>query len=293
MCFMNRGFSMGRFCDQGQIVLQASVVILIALFSTQAASEGGESSGVGNGGGPAEQAIVSAAIHSRSLYQACLLHPKCGANLELATGLKKLASCSLPTVDQLRFDLLDKPYVSRKDALVINRTLLYPGSRPASFSTTVGLLTRIYFELCGVAGFQESENLTGSLVELANIEGEQITVGKNDLSLPKQQLIRARTLYSDLLIETSNQMLRLHCNSDDLESCSVLEDAKTGTKSRFRNLSVASEAKDSAGRISFSIEGLFRNGSGSDEKFLLDAIVKGGLAVEVRVQGRTLELPKK
>lgn len=284
---------MGRLSDQGQIVTQFALVILIALFSSTAAAEGGESSGVGNGGGPAEQAIVAAAIHSITLYKACLLHPQCGLNTDLAAALKAIELCAIPAANQLKFDKIEVPFAKRDDALTINRTLLYPNSQPLSFSSSVGYLTRVYFDVCGVKPFAESESLIAPLMNFSYNDGEQITVGRNDLNLPKEKFIRARTLYSDLLIQTSAQMLRVHCNDDTLDSCSVIEDAKTGANSRFRNLSVASESKDSACRISFSIEGLFRNGKGLDEKFVLNAITNDGVADEVRIQGRTLELPKK
>ena len=268
-------------------------ILMCLLVPLIAYSGGGESSGVGNGGGPAEQAIVSAAVHFSSLSTACQLHPDCGKNAEIGAKLSLVRECALPSVHEFLFtDQIESPFARTDDKLMINRKLLYPLDRPLSFSSATAYLTRIYFELCAIQLFDMSGTLVAPFAKFTEFEGEQATIGKDTLNLPKTEWIRVRTLYSDLLIESAKHTFRLHCNEDTLDSCTVIEDALTGANSKFRNLSVSREVKEIDGFVSFDIEGLFKNKAGQSEKVLLSAIYKDGVAQEVRLQGRILELPK-
>ncbi len=258
-----------------------------------------------NGGGLSEQAIVFSAGQYQSFLHSCLKVPGCGGQQPAKAHLEALLTCGLPGDSRLRFatikdepELRDqspygKPYVfSIAQNLLINRHYLYTEKdEPLKVPGAIGYLSRIYLDYCRSMPFEESEGLAKTLAAFADFDSEQVTVGKDDLNLPFAKWIRLRTLYSDLIIEASDSILRLSCGEGDLGNCSLVDGRISLSQSRFKNLSLVRETKENS-VISFAVEGSFLVGAGAPQLMKLAAEFKDGKPLRVSVGGKSLELPK-
>lgn len=279
--------------------LRPQIALLLFLLCLSLPAQAGDS--VNNGGGLSEAALVFSAKQLPSFLASCRLYDACGARDPYAAQLAPLATCRLHGEGNLRFstpkespELKDGsserglPFrVTGEGLLLINRLHLYsPLDEPLRLPAAIGYFARIQLELCGGAAFAASEQLGQHLAAFADFEGEQVTVGKDDLNLPLKQWIRARSFYSDLILESSEQLLRLACEGSDLRTCSLTRSDLPATPTQFRNLGLVSEKLEN-GRLSFVIEGTYER-----TVFTLEAEFEKGIARRVRLNGIELALPE-
>jgi hypothetical protein len=292
--FMTKGISM-RF------VILPIVSLFFAL--SVSARGGGDGSGVGNGGGFSEQAILFSAKQAISFVDACLKYANCGATEPLKNSLQKIKSCSLPSLNSFVFRTAEevpelngaqgapRSYVLLNQEFVVNRTLLYNSkNEPLRTPQAMAYVTRMYFDLCGGMSFADSGSAGMTLASFAEYDSEQVTIGKDDLNLPIAEWIRVRTLYSDLIIESAQSIVRISCDGENLDACSLKNETASSTDSRFKDLSLVME-KGSSGQVEFEVEGNAVSPQ-SRKGFQLSAKYLKGVPVQIIWQGKSLEIPK-
>jgi hypothetical protein len=280
---------MGRF--------RAQIALLFFVTCLPGPARAGDS--VNNGGGLSEAALVFSAKQLPSFLASCRRYDACGAQEPYFSQLAPLASCRLRGEGEIRFSIpKDAPElkdgsdrglpfrVSAEGTLLVNRLHLYsPLNEPLRLPEAIGYITRIQLDLCGGLSFTDSAAIGTHLAAFADFEGERITIGKDDLHLPSKQWIRVRSFYSDLILESSEQLLRLACEGNDLRNCSLTRSDLPPSSAQFKNLGLVSE-KVVKGRLSFVVEGLFEG-----SVFSLEAEFEKGIAKLVRLNGIELELP--
>ncbi|WP_413287724.1 hypothetical protein [Bdellovibrio sp. HCB337] len=273
--------------------------LFIALFACSWAFAGGDV--VNNGGGLSEQAIVFSARHYNSFIESCLRYDNCGAKAPVNAYLKRVQTCSLPKLNELYFATAQeepalapaKTYVLLANGhFVINRELLYSSSKePLKVSGAFGYISRIYFDHCGVLEFSQTVDIAKSFASFAEADGEQVTIGKDNLYLPSQRWVRIRALYSDLIIEGPGSFLRLSCPSGQLNGCNLLDTQESNLASRFKNLTLSQESMTN-GLLHFEVEGAFIGADRNRQYFKLTADYQDEKPVQITLQGQSLELPK-
>lgn len=281
---------MGRF--------RAQIALLFFVICFPVLGRAGDS--VNNGGGLSEAALVFSARQLPSFLASCRRYDSCGALEPYATLLAPLAACRLHGEGELRFSVPKEspelkdgserglPFrVSAEGLLLVNRLHLYSAqNEPLRLPEATGYIARIQLELCGGLSFAGSEALGKHLAAFADFEGERVTIGKDDLHLPAKQWIRVRSFYSDLILESSEQLLRLSCEGSHLRTCSLARSDLPASSAQFKNLGLVSE-RMADGRVHFVVEGLFEGAV-----FSLEAEYEKGIARRVRLNGVELELPK-
>lgn len=271
-------------------VRQSIKTFTIAILICTIAMAGGDV--VNNGGGLSEQSLLYASIHFKKISDSCQLYKSCGAQGPLKDHLQTMNSCQKPETAQFKFssDLNeDVVYEMQEQILVINRKKLYTEAHEAlRIPEAFAFLTRIYLDFCGAVAFDQSKDLVKPIELHAGQQGEQITIGKESINLPKTQWIRVRSLYSDLLIETPEMLLRLSCLEDKLSSCSFNE---TGVSSstKFRNLGLLSESIIN-GVVQFNIEGFLQTPQ-KKQRFSLIVHSASGVVKKVILDGQEMTLP--
>ena len=274
---------------------QASRAIRIFMYATLISANvwaGGGGDVINNGGGLSEQSVLYASVHFQSMSESCQKFTSCAAQGLLKDYLQSLNSCTKPDASQIKFsaDLNnDVLFQSENQTFVINRKKLYSGTNEAlRIPEAFGFLTRIYLDYCGQMPFSRSNDLVKPIEQYSNQQGEQITIGKENINLPKAQWIRVRSLYSDLLIETPKMLLRLSCFDDKLSNCSFQENSNS-TSAKFRNLGLRSETL-SDGVVQFQVEGYFVT-STAKKQFSLVVDSQNGIVKRVMLQDHEITLP--
>ncbi len=282
-------------------------VVLLPIFflfvAPLALARGGGDS-INNGGGAAEQAVVYSAKQFRPFLQSCAKYSNCGAADPNRSQLAPLLRCDFPGEKSIRFATAKEnealrdgserglPFaVSAERTLLLNRGYLYSDrNEPLSIPGAMGFISRVYLELCGGLAFPQSSALARTLSAFAEFDSEQVTIGKDDLDLPYAEWIRVRTLYSDLVVESVEGLLRLSCPGGELALCSLVKSEEVPSPARFSNLSLAWEKKSGA-VVSFRVEGWISVASGP-ESFALTAEFAKGKVQRLALNGRELELPR-
>lgn len=251
---------------------------------------------INNGGGLSEQSLLYARLHFERMSESCQKYNSCGRGTELGIRLRLLAACQKPNVEQIKFsEDLDFGVVYQtkdKGLFVINRKRLYTEADQAlSVPKAFPFLARIFLDYCGFDKFDESIEIVSPMAEHASEQGEQVTIGKETLNLPKSEWIRVRSLYSDLLIETPKMLLRLSCKDESLSKCSFSETGSHNNDnvSKFKNLSLLSESMENK-VIYFNIEGYFLT-SAAKERFSLFVDSEDGWIKKAILQNQELLIP--
>jgi hypothetical protein len=278
----------------GNLMYQVQMLLIATLFAVSVWAGGGGDV-VNNGGGLSEQSVLFAALKYPSFLDSCLRYQDCGAKEPMKAQLLSLKTCTLPLASQIAFkENLEggKPYeIPGENGIILNRQSLYSGSRePMRIPAAFAFLTRVYFDLCGTKAFATSEEVVKPLERFAAEEGEQVTIGKESLNLPKSEWLRVRSLYSDLLIETPKILLRLSCPQDRLNECSFDNSETTTTHGKFRYLTLISEAKVEE-LILFHVEGYLVL-PGQRQKFKLQVESRQGIIEKVLWQDQNIDLPE-
>jgi hypothetical protein len=269
------------------------------IFASPVAFSGGDV--VNNGGGLSEQAVVFSAQHYLSFMDSCLLYDNCGARAPTNAFLKPLQKCVLPEISSLRFATPaevpglqpHKHYIELSSSeFVINREGIYSAANePLKIAEAFGYLSRIYMDYCGTLVFAQSAELAKTLSGFVDANSEQVTVGKDSVSLPSKQWLRIRTLYSDLMIEGSQSLFRLSCPSGFLTSCNLTNTNAPQAQSTFKNLSLAQESLHN-GILHFEVTGVFISADNARQYFTLTGDFQDGKAIQIQLQNQNLQLPK-
>lgn len=255
---------------------------------------------VGNGGGASEQAIMIAGVRLNSYYKNCLAVSSCYQTHDLRLVLERTSVCEVPNIKHFRFEIPGQnsqlkshsPYIYSNNEFILNRNFLYLNKSPLNTSEALGYLTRIYADYCNVLPFVSSGAFFDPIINYANAFGEQITVGKDSLFLPKKEWIRLKTFYSDLIVESQQQVVRIQCTTEDFNSCYLLSENETSqSEVFFSNLGVVEESLQN-GIVRFSIEGLLGKNNSEKVAFQLKAEYKNGVLQRIYFMGRELSQNK-
>ena len=171
--------------------------LLILLFSVQSLLAGDS---VNNGGGLSEQALIYSAQHMPQFIQSCMQYSYCGANEPDRSKLLELLSCNRPKDTEIRFgNPTDEPFQDgtklglpyrhlNNGEFFVNRAYLYPNDQPMLLPQTIGHLARLQLNDCNVIPFSGSAEIAKNISWMAEQEGEQITIGKEEIFLPAYKI---------------------------------------------------------------------------------------------------------
>lgn len=275
------------------------IMFILCLFPSLSLA-GGTLAGNGQAGGGSEQAIVLAGARIRDFYKNCLQFVQCGKKEPTKSRIETLLNkYDLPQIGVFKFAVPDNdvnllkttPYYRSKDHFVLNRQFLYDeNDRPLTVSQAIGHLTRLFFDDSGIESFEMSEESVSDLIKFSETQGEQISVGKDEIKLKPEKWIRLKSFYNALVIEAPGEFLRLGCPNGDIDQCSFQAEDFFSAENKFAQFSLTEEKLVNK-EIHFRMEGLYYLKGFFPQVFVIEAIYKDGEAKEVLFQGRELELP--